>query len=61
MKRFANEINEIALFAKRINFNPNNDCIVELTRLWLEDNRKAYKEINENKEKAINILKRLSN
>ena len=55
--KFSNEINSIALFAKRINFNVETGCMLELTRLWLADNQKLYNAIEDNKDEAKRIIK----
>ncbi|MFZ1786720.1 MAG: hypothetical protein WAT92_00350 [Saprospiraceae bacterium] len=54
---FTNEITQIALFAKRINFNVESGCMLELTRLWLADNQKLYNAIEDNKNEAKRIIK----
>ena len=54
LNRYKSEINSIALFAKRINYNLNED-ITELVRLWINDTKQIYSD--ENKEQVLNILK----
>ena len=56
INKFKNEIQQIALFAKRINFDLNGD-IKELVRLWINDTKCIYSD--ENKEQVCNILKQL--
>jgi hypothetical protein len=59
MTNFKEEINQLALFAKRINFDVVNGCMLELTRLWLEDNKKMYNVIEYNIDDAKRIIKSL--
>ena len=40
--RFENEIKQIVLFAKRINFDVENGNVKELIRLWLNDSKAFY-------------------
>lgn len=54
LNRYESEIKSIALFAKRINYNLNED-ITELVRLWINDTKKIYSD--ENKEQVLSILK----
>jgi hypothetical protein len=56
LNRFSSEIQSIALFAKRINFDLNSD-ISELVRLYINETKVLYQE--ENKEQIILILKSL--
>ena len=48
--------NEIAKFAKRINYNIENG-ITELTRLWLLDGQKFRNFVEDNKEDFIRTTK----
>lgn len=54
---FQNEINSIALFAKRINFDVENGDFSELVRLWLLDGQKFMNAVQDNKDQAISIVK----
>lgn len=57
VSNFTTEINQIALFAKRISFNIETGCIMELTRLWLDDNKKFYNAIEDNRDQANRVIK----
>lgn len=59
LKKYQSEIKQIGLFAKRINFNIENGCMLELTRLWLADNKIIYHSIEDNKDEAKRIIKSL--
>jgi hypothetical protein len=59
MTKFKEQINQVALFAKRINFDIENGCMLELMRLWLADNKKMYDAIEDNKDEAKRIIKSL--
>jgi hypothetical protein len=52
--------NEIAKFAKRINYNIENG-ITELTRLWLLDGQKFRNFVEDNKEDFIRTTKQFLN
>ena len=53
--RFESEIQQIVLFAKRINFDVDNGDITELIRLWLNDSKQFYHE--DNKEFVLSAMK----
>lgn len=50
-------LNSIVLFAKRINYDLDNNSVDELAKLWYEDLQKLYKAIDDNKEEFIKTLK----
>jgi hypothetical protein len=52
LKVFENEIKEISLFAKRINYDLNTD-ILELVRLYVNDTKVLYYEENKYQMKLI--------
>ena len=60
LSQYENQINEIALFAKRINYNIE-DGIDELIKLWLQNSYKSQKFIDDNKEDFIRTTKQFLN
>ena len=54
------QINEIALFAKRINYNIENG-IEELIKLWFKDGIKFQNFVNDNEEDFIRTTKQFLN
>ena len=54
------QINEIALFAKRINYNIENG-IEELIKLWFKDGIKFQNFVNDNEEDFIRTTKKFLN
>lgn len=54
--KYNSEIMEIAMFAKRINYNIENG-IEELTRLWLQDGLKFQMFVEDNKQEFMCVTK----
>lgn len=57
IEKYKNEIQSIALFAKRVNFDIENRPIEELLKAWLSDTLVLFRD--ENKEELMRILKQL--
>jgi len=57
LEKYKSEIESIVLFAKRINFDIENDPIELLMKAWLNDTLVLYRD--ENKDELIKILKQL--
>jgi transcriptional regulator with XRE-family HTH domain len=53
--KYKSEIEELVLFAKRIHFDIEHGDLVELVRLWINDNKSLYSE--ENKRRLLTLLK----
>ena len=60
LAQYENQIQEIALFAKRINYNIENG-IDELMKLWLQDGQKFQNFVEDNKEDFIRTTKQFLN
>ena len=60
LAQYENQIQEIALFAKRINYNIENG-IDELMKLWLQDGQKFKNFVEDNKEDFIRTTKQFLN
>lgn len=60
LEMYQDQIQEIAMFAKRINYNIDNG-IKELVRLWIVDGQKTMNFINDNKKEVQIILKQFLN
>lgn len=58
LSQYSDQITEIALFAKRINFDLNGD-MKELVRLWLNDSKKFYELVQDNKDDVNRLMKKL--
>jgi len=56
MEMYADQIQEIAMFAKRINYNIDNG-VKELVRLWIVDGQKTMNFIQDNKKEVQTVLK----
>ena len=53
--RFENEMHQIVLFAKRINFDVETGDVTELIRLWLNDSKAFYDA--DNQEFILSVMK----
>ena len=60
LAQYENQIQEIALFAKRINYNVENG-IDELMKLWLQDGQKFQNFVEDNKNDFIRTTKQFLN
>ena len=60
LAQYENQIQEIALFAKRINYNIENG-IDELMKLWLQDGQKFQNFVEDNKEDFIRTTQQFLN
>lgn len=60
LAQYEKQIQEIALFAKRINYNIENG-IDELMKLWLKDGLKFQNFVQDNKEDFIRTTKQFLN
>ena len=60
LAQYENQIQEIALFAKRINYNIENG-IDELMKLWLQNGQKFQNFVEDNKEDFIRTTKQFLN
>ena len=60
LAQYENQIQEIELFAKRINYNIENG-IDELMKLWLQDGQKFQNFVEDNKEDFIRTTKQFLN
>lgn len=60
LAQYENQIQEIALFAKRINYNIENG-IDELMKLWLQDGQKFKNFVEDNKEDFIRTTQQFLN
>ena len=60
LAQYENQIQEIALFAKRINYNIENG-IDELMKLWLQDGLKFRNFIEDNKDDFIRTTQQFLN
>jgi len=60
LEQYETQIQEIALFAKRINYNIENG-IDELMKLWLQDGQKFQNFVKDNKEDFIRTTKQFLN
>jgi dihydroorotase len=60
LAQYETQIQEIALFAKRINYNIDNG-IEQLMKLWLQDGLKFQNFVEDNKEEFIRTTKQFSN
>ena len=60
LKNYETQIKEIALFAKRINYNIENG-IDKLMKLWLKDCQKFQNFVNDNEEDFIRTTKQFLN
>lgn len=56
LQTYKTKINEIALFAKRINYNIDNG-IENLMKLWIKDGLKFQQFVEDNKEDFIRTTK----
>lgn len=56
LKPYETQINEIARFAKRINYDISKG-IDDLMKLWLEDGRKFMVFVEDNKEDFVRVQK----
>jgi len=56
LAQYENQIQEIALFAKRINYNIENG-IDELMKLWFQDGLKFQNFVKDNKQDFIRTTK----
>ena len=56
LSQYETQIQEIALFAKRINYNIENG-IDELMKLWLQDGLKFQNFVQDNKEEFTTVTK----
>jgi dihydroorotase len=56
LAQYETQIQEIALFAKRINYNIENG-IDELMKLWLQDGLKFQNFVQDNKKEFISVTK----
>ena len=53
--RFKSKMQQIVLFAKRINFDVENGDVTELIRLWLNDSKAFYDA--DNQEFILSVMK----
>ena len=60
LSQYETQIQEIALFAKRINYNIDNG-IDELMKLWLQDGLKFQNFVQDNKEEFTTVTKQFLN
>ena len=60
LAQYENQIQEIALFAKRINYNIENG-IEQLMKLWMQDSLKFRNFVEDNKEDFIRTAKQFLN
>ena len=60
LAQYEKQIQEITLFAKRINYNIENG-IDELMKLWLKDGQKFQNFVQDNKEDFIRTTKQFLN
>ena len=60
LAQYKTQIQEIALFAKRINYNIENG-IDDLIKLWLQDGQKFQNFVEDNKEDFIRTTKQFLN
>jgi hypothetical protein len=60
LTQYENQIQEIALFAKRINYNIENG-IDELIKLWFQDGLKFQNFVKDNKQDFIRTTKQFLN
>ena len=60
LEMYQDQIQEIAMFAKRINYNIDNG-IKELVRLWIIDGQKIMNFVNDNKKEVQIVLKQFLN
>ena len=60
LEMYQDQIQEIAMFAKRINYNIDNG-IKELVRLWIIDGQKTMNFVNDNKKEVQIVLKQFLN
>lgn len=60
LAQYETQIQEIALFSKRINYNIENG-IEELMKLWMQDSLKFRNFVEDNKEDFIRTTKQFSN
>ena len=60
LAQYENQIQEIALFAKRINYNIENG-IDELMKLWMQDSLKFRNFIEDNKDDFIRTTQQFLN
>jgi hypothetical protein len=56
LSQYETQIQELALFAKRINYNIENG-IDELMKLWLQDGLKFQNFVQDNKKEFITVTK----
>ena len=56
LSQYETQIQEIALFAKRINYNIDNG-IDELMKLWLQDGLKFQNFVQDNKKEFTTVTK----
>ena len=60
LEMYQDQIQEIAMFAKRINYNIDNG-VKELVRLWIVDGQKTMNFVNDNKKEVQIVLKQFLN
>jgi len=60
LAQYETQIQEVAKFAKRINYNIENG-IDELMKLWLQDGQKFQNFVEDNKEDFIRTTKQFLN
>jgi hypothetical protein len=60
LNSFTNEINSVALFAKRINYNLDNGIDV-LMQLWIADCKKTNEFLDSQKEAVVKTIKNIIN
>ncbi len=57
LSQYAEEIEAIAAYAKKVNFNHLKDDFMTLVRCWFADCQRAYKAIEADKDEAVRLVK----